>query len=65
MVIAFDTARVVHTMGERRVRLRPDTVPVSGVTCDCLVMEEYSRLRDFAISYTTSQIDRHDVPNHA
>ena len=65
MVVASDTARAVHTIVEGRVRLHPDIVPESGITRDCLVAEENSRQSDYAITYTTSQIDRHNVPNHA
>lgn len=62
MVIPSETIRKIHTMGQRRVGIHPNVVPVGGVTRDCAIAEEYSRYREFTVTCMVVQSNPTKVP---
>lgn len=49
-------------MGQRRVGIHPNVVPVGGVTRDCAIAEEYSRYREFTVTCMVVQSNPTKVP---
>lgn len=52
MVVPSDTQREIYTLGERRVRVQPNILPVRCVTRDRFIAEAYGRHREFAVACT-------------